>query len=246
MEFQQLPATVNLVFITQGITFSVYSDRRGVEKIFPFDLIPARSRPTEWKVLEAGLTAADHALNLFCTTFTTTAGSWRRDHTARTWYLQSTVLPTGDGRVRRLRESSISTWCGTDLIRDPAGKFLVLEDNGRTPSGVSYVLENRVVMKRVFPRLFQCVPRARVEDYPHRLRAALLASRLRGAGDPPCAVLLSPGPYNSAYFEHSSSRGNMGIEARAGAATWSSTTTSVFMQAPRRPRAGRRDLPPAR
>ena len=105
---------------------------------------------------------------------------------------------------------------GTDLIRDPAGEFRVLEDNGRTPSGVSYVLENRVVMKKVFPQLFQDIRVRRVEDYPQRLREALVSVAPPAAGDSPCVVLLSPGPYNSAYFEHSFLARHMGIELVLG------------------------------
>src|SRR5437879_691457 len=105
---------------------------------------------------------------------------------------------------------------GTDLIRDVNGQFLVLEDNGRTPSGVSYVLENRVVMKKVFPQLFQHCRVRRVEDYPKRLREALCTVAPPGADDQPCVVLLSPGPYNSAYFEHSFLARHMGIELVLG------------------------------
>jgi uncharacterized circularly permuted ATP-grasp superfamily protein len=105
---------------------------------------------------------------------------------------------------------------GTDLVRDTRGQFLVLEDNGRTPSGVSYVLENRVVMKRVFPWLFQRFRVRRVEDYPQRLRGALASVAPPGAGESPCLVLLSPGPYNSAYFEHSFLARHMGIELVLG------------------------------
>jgi uncharacterized circularly permuted ATP-grasp superfamily protein len=105
---------------------------------------------------------------------------------------------------------------GTDLVRDAAGQLLVLEDNGRTPSGVSYVLENRVVMKKVFPQLFQHCRIRRVEDYPHRLRDALCSVAPPNALDAPCLVLLSPGPYNSAYFEHSFLARHMGIELVLG------------------------------
>jgi uncharacterized circularly permuted ATP-grasp superfamily protein len=105
---------------------------------------------------------------------------------------------------------------GTDLIRDAAGQYRVLEDNGRTPSGVSYVLENRVVMKKIFPRLFQDIRVRRVEDYPQRLWQALSSVAPAGAGDPPCVVLLSPGPYNSAYFEQSFLARHMGIELVLG------------------------------
>jgi uncharacterized circularly permuted ATP-grasp superfamily protein len=105
---------------------------------------------------------------------------------------------------------------GTDLVKDAAGEFRVLEDNGRTPSGVSYVLENRVVMKKVFPRLFQRFRVRRVEDYPQRLREALASVAPPSAGESPCVVLLSPGPYNSAYFEHSFLARHMGIELVLG------------------------------
>jgi uncharacterized circularly permuted ATP-grasp superfamily protein len=105
---------------------------------------------------------------------------------------------------------------GTDLIRDPTGRFRVLEDNGRTPSGVSYVLENRVVMKKIFPRLFQDIRVRRVEDYPQRLYEALRSVAPPGAGDPPFIALLSPGPYNSAYFEQSFLARHMGIELVLG------------------------------
>jgi uncharacterized circularly permuted ATP-grasp superfamily protein len=105
---------------------------------------------------------------------------------------------------------------GTDLVRDPSGQFLVLEDNCRCPSGVSYVLENRIVMKKVFPELFLDCRVRRVEDYPQRLRDAFLSVSPPGTRDPPCAVLLSPGPYNSAYFEHSFLTRHMGIELVLG------------------------------
>jgi uncharacterized circularly permuted ATP-grasp superfamily protein len=102
--------------------------------------------------------------------------------------------------------------CGTDLIRDADGQFLVLEDNGRTPSGVSYVLENRAVMKKVFPQLFADIRVKRVEDYPQRLREALSSVTCKGANTPPCVVVLSPGQFNSAYFEHSFLARHMGVE----------------------------------
>ena len=102
------------------------------------------------------------------------------------------------------------------MIRDHHGQFLVLEDNGRTPSGVSYVLENRAVMKKVFPHLFQDCHVRRVEDYPQQLREALMSVAPDGAESPPTVVLLSPGPYNSAYFEHSFLARHMGIELVLG------------------------------
>jgi len=210
-EFQQRRAGADLVFTNQGITFSVYSDRRGVEKIFPFDLIPRTVAASEWTRLEAGLQQRIAALNLFL-----------HDVYHEQRILKEGIVPAdlvlGSKGFRKEMigftppQGQYIHVCGTDLVRDAAGRFLVLEDNGRTPSGVSYVLENRLVMKKVFPGLFRSCRVRRVEDYPHRLRDALWSVAPEGAGYPPCLVLLSPGPYNSAYFEHSFLARHMGIE----------------------------------
>lgn len=214
-EFQQRRASADLVFINQGITFSVYSDRRGVEKIFPFDLVPRPIAAAEWVRIEAGLLQRIRAINLFL-----------HDVYHDQRILKEGVIPAdlvlGSKGFRKEMvgfeppEGQYLHIVGTDLVRDPSGKFLVLEDNGRTPSGVSYVLENRVVMKKVFPRLFQHCRVRRVEDYPQRLRHALCTVAPAGAGDAPCMVLLSPGPYNSAYFEHSFLARHMGVELVLG------------------------------
>jgi len=214
-QFQDRRASADLVFVNQGITFSVYSDRRGVEKIFPFDLIPRAIPAHEWYTLEAGLVQRIRALNLFL-----------HDVYHDRRILREGVIPEdlvlGSKGYRKEMEGFTPPGgvyihiCGTDLIRDTDGRFLVLEDNGRTPSGVSYVLENRAVMKRVFPQLFADCRVRRVEDYPHRLRDALGGVAPAGAGSPPCVVLLSPGPYNSAYFEHSFLARHMGVELVLG------------------------------
>jgi uncharacterized circularly permuted ATP-grasp superfamily protein len=214
-EFQQLRNNADLVFVNQGITFSVYSDQRGVEKIFPFDLIPRTVSAAEWTRLEAGLIQRIRALNLFLDDVYHDRRILREKVVPEALVLQSTSYrpemvgfePPGKQYLHVV---------GTDLIRDEAGEFRVLEDNGRTPSGVSYVLENRVVMKKIFPRLFQDIRVRRVEDYPQRLRAALASVAPPSAGDSPCLVLLSPGPYNSAYFEHSFLARHMGIELVLG------------------------------
>jgi len=210
-EFQQRRAGADLTFTTQGITFSVYSDRRGVEKIFPFDLVPRTVAASEWATLESGLLQRIYALNLFL-----------HDVYHEQRILKEGIIPAelvhGSMGFRKEMigfeppKGQYIHVCGTDLVRDPAGRFLVLEDNGRTPSGVSYVLENRLVMKKVFPGLFRSCQVRRVEDYPQRLRDALWSVAPEGAGNPPCLVLLSPGPYNSAYFEHSFLARHMGIE----------------------------------
>lgn len=214
-EFQQRRASADLVFVHNGITFSVYADRRGVEKIFPFDLIPRPVASREWASLEPGLIQRIQAIDLFL-----------QDVYHNQRILKEGIVPEelvfGS---RGFRKEMIGFnppggryvhVCGTDLIRDEAGVFRVLEDNARTPSGVSYVLENRTVMKRVFPELFQVCRVRRVEDYPQQLRTALASVAPPEAGDAPTMVILSPGPYNSAYFEHSFLARHMGIELVLG------------------------------
>jgi uncharacterized circularly permuted ATP-grasp superfamily protein len=214
-EFQERRHNADLVFINQGITFSVYADRRGVEKIFPFDLIPRPVAAHEWQPLETGLIQRITAINLFLHDVYHEGRILREGIVPAELVLNSKCYrpemvgfdPPGKQYVHVV---------GTDLVRDASGQFLVLEDNGRTPSGVSYVLENRVVMKKVFPRLFQQCKVRRVDDYPQRLRAALLSVAPQSAGNAPTIVLLTPGSYNSAYFEHSFLARNMGIELVMG------------------------------
>lgn len=214
-EFVQRRATADLAFFNQGITFSVYSDRRGVEKIFPFDLIPRPVAASEWAVLEKGLVQRITALNLFIHDIYHEQRILRENVIPAELVLQSKAYrpemagfdPPGKQYIHIV---------GTDLVRDDKGQFLVLEDNGRTPSGVSYVLENRAVMKKVFPELFRHCRVKRVEDYPQRLREALLSVSPPSADHSPCLVLLSPGPYNSAYFEHTFLARKMGIELVLG------------------------------
>ncbi len=215
-EFQQLRSDADLVFINQGITFSVYSDRRGVEKIMPFDLIPRPVAAHEWKVLEKGLIQRIQTLNMFLHDVYHERRIFREGIIPEALVLESKCYrpemvgfePPGGQYLHVV---------GTDLIRDEAGEFRVLEDNGRTPSGVSYVLENRAVVKRVFPELFKHFRVRRVDDYPQRLREALASVAPRAScGNGPCIVLLSPGPYNSAYFEHSFLARHMGIELVLG------------------------------
>jgi uncharacterized circularly permuted ATP-grasp superfamily protein len=210
-EFLDRRTSADLVFINNGITFSVYSDRRGTEKIFPFDLIPRPVYGGDWDRLEAGLVQRIRALNMFLDDVY---------HDQR--ILKEGVIPAAlvlESKGFRPEMIGFSPpgkqylhVVGTDLVRDPKGEFLVLEDNGRSPSGVSYVIENRAVMKKVFPQLFQQCRVRRVEDYPRHLWEALSSVAPSSAEDPPTVVLLSPGPYNSAYFEHSFLARHMGIE----------------------------------
>jgi uncharacterized circularly permuted ATP-grasp superfamily protein len=212
--FEKRRRMTDVLFRNQGITFTVYSDTRGVEKIFPFDLVPRIIPANEWDVIERGLTQRITALNLFC-----------QDIYHGQRILRERVIPPeliyGAKMFRREmfgvrvpRDIYIHI-CGTDLIRDKDGQYYVLEDNGRTPSGVSYLLENRAVMKRVFPSLFSAYRVRAVEDYPFNLLQCLKYVAPHHVDDPGIAIL-TPGIYNSAYFEHSFLARQMGIELVEG------------------------------
>lgn len=213
--FDRRVKMADVTFRNQGITFTVYSDTRGVEKIFPFDLIPRIIPSAEWDHIEKGLTQRITALNLFC---------WDIYHEQR--ILREGIIPPeliyGAKMFRRIMfgvkvpKNIYIHICGTDLIRDKVGDYFVLEDNSRTPSGVSYVLENRSVMKRVFPALFSAYRVRAIEDYPHNLLQCLKHIAPPHAGDDPTIAILTPGIYNSAYFEHSFLARQMGVELVEG------------------------------
>jgi uncharacterized circularly permuted ATP-grasp superfamily protein len=204
----------DLLFRNQGITFTVYSDTRGVEKIFPFDLVPRIVPANEWDVIERGLTQRITALNLFCHDIYHAQRILRERIIPPELIYGAKMFRREMFGVRVPRDIYIHI-CGTDLIRDKEGKYYVLEDNGRTPSGVSYVLENRAVMKRVFPTLFSAYRVRAVEDYPYNLLQVLkyVAAHY---GDDAGMAILTPGIYNSAYFEHSFLARQMGIELVEG------------------------------
>lgn len=209
-EFARSQGLAEMAMLNQGVTFSVYSDNRGTEKVFPFDLVPRIVAAPDWAKLERGLAQRVMALQHF---LDDVYGEQRilRDGVipaelvlGAEQYLKviKDVKPAGGVRVH------IS---GIDLIRDPDGVFRVLEDNVRTPSGVSYVVENRVATKRIFPRLFDQASIHRVDHYPSRLGETLRSVSPRDP-DESRVVVLTPGPYNSAYFEHSFLARQMGIE----------------------------------
>jgi len=198
-------------FLRSGITFRVYSDSRGVEKIFPFDLIPRAVSARRWEKLDRGLKQRVAALNFFLADIYGEQRILKEKIVPEDIVLGSSgYLPQMKG-VRPPGDVYVHV-AGIDLIRAPSGDFLVLEDNLRTPSGVSYVLENRAVMKRVFPQLFAKVRVRSVDEYPQRLREGL---RSLGATDARL-VVLTPGQYNSAYFEHSFLARRMGCELVQG------------------------------
>ena len=214
-EVARTQALAELALLNQGVTFSVYKDARGTEKIFPFCLIPRILAAADWALVERGLEQRLRALNLFLD-----------DIYGEQKILADGVVPAelvlgAAGYLPRLRGVAAPggvrvVIAGIDLIRDPAGSFRVLEDNLRTPSGVSYVVENRVISKRIHPRLVDAARVRSVDHYPARL-AETLRSISPVAAEDTTIVLLTPGPYNSAYFEHTFLARNMGVELVQGA-----------------------------
>jgi uncharacterized circularly permuted ATP-grasp superfamily protein len=202
-------------FRNHGITFAVYPDEQGIEKVFPFDVIPRVISARTWARLEAGLKQRVQALNHFL-----------EDVYGRKLILRQGVVPAEMVLSSPLYLREIDGLpaprgirchiAGVDLVRDGRGEFLVLEDNLRTPSGISYVLANRAVMKRVLPDLFDGYAVRPVEGYCHQLLRNLRWLAPEGAGDP-TVVLLTPGIHNSAYYEHLYLAKEMGIELVEGA-----------------------------
>jgi uncharacterized circularly permuted ATP-grasp superfamily protein len=202
------------LFMSQGITFTVYNSGEGIEKIFPFDIIPRIISNTEWQRVEAGIKQRLKALNIFL-----------KDIYHQQFILKDGVVPASlvyscPQFLREMMNVSVphdvyTHVAGVDLIRDHDGEFYVLEDNLRTPSGVSYMLENRSITYRIFPDLLPKSNVLPVKDYPNLLYRNLVALASHHTNDP-TVVLLSPGIYNSAYFEHSTLARLMGIELVEG------------------------------
>ena len=197
-----------------GVTFSVYSDSRGQEKIFPFDLIPRVIAAGAWDTIERGLIQRVTALNMFLTDL------YDGQRIIKEGKVPAPVVFGTAGYLKELHgmrpaEGVFVHIAGIDLIRSTNGEFLVLEDNLRTPSGVSYVLENRVVMKRVFPGVFRRSRVRPVEIYPAHLADTLKSVSPRDPGESRI-VVLTPGPFNSAYFEHSFLARQMGCDLVQG------------------------------
>jgi uncharacterized circularly permuted ATP-grasp superfamily protein len=200
--------------LNQGVTFSVYKDNRGAEKIFPFCLVPRVVEAADWARLERGLKQRIVALQLFLDdVYGEQAILASHRIPAEVVLGAQHYLPQLRG-MRPPRGVRIHI-AGVDLIRGPDGVFRVLEDNLRTPSGVSYVMENRVVTKRVFPTMFAEARVRRVDHYPAKLAETLHAAAPEGVIDP-LSVVLTPGPSNSAYFEHTFLARTMGIELVQG------------------------------
>jgi uncharacterized circularly permuted ATP-grasp superfamily protein len=202
------------LFMSQGITFTVYSSGEGIEKIFPFDIIPRIITAEEWHFIETGIKQRLKALNLFL-----------KDVYNEQFILKDGVVPTGiiyscPHFLREMHGFPVPYdiyvhIAGIDLIRDCDGSFYILEDNLRTPSGVSYMLENREITKRLFPDLLPKNNVRTVMEYPTILHKNLVSLSPRQTANP-TIVLLTPGVYNSAYFEHSTLARLMGVELVEG------------------------------
>jgi uncharacterized circularly permuted ATP-grasp superfamily protein len=214
IEFEQKRRAVDLAFLRQGITFNVYGDSQGAERIFPFDLVPRIIPAKEWELIERGLVQRITALNLFLHDI------YHEQRIVKDGVIPSFYVLSAKHFRREFVNFAVPRdiyihICGTDLIRGDDGKYMVLEDNGRTPSGVSYVLENRRAMKRSFPEIFESVGVRPVDTYPAELLTLLKYIAPGGEADP-TVVLLTPGAFNSAYFEHTYLARQMGIEIVEG------------------------------
>jgi uncharacterized circularly permuted ATP-grasp superfamily protein len=213
-DLHQRQKAADASFLHQGITFTVYGNNEGTERIFPYDLLPRIISGPEWATIERGLTQRIVALNLFL-----------HDIYHEAKILTDKVIPhelifSSRHYRREMRNVNVPhgiyiSVVGTDLIRMPSGEFAVLEDNLRVPSGASYMLANRRVMKTIFPRLFADYGVRPLDFYGHALMGTLRALAPNRRTDP-TIVLLTPGVYNSAYFEHTFLARQMGIELVEG------------------------------
>ncbi len=207
-------AAAELAIMEMGISFTVYSDEGNIDRAWPFDIIPRIIAAKEWRIIEKGLKQRLTALNCFIS-----------DVYGEQAFIKAGKMP---GEIvnssKNFRKECVgmkpkhNVWaniCGTDLVRDKDGIMYVLEDNLRVPSGVSYMLENRVITKRVFPELFQDIDIQPIDDYPTRLHEMLTSIAPHQNGQVTCAVL-TPGIYNSAYFEHAYLAQQMGAQLVEG------------------------------
>lgn len=227
-EIRERQRAADLAILEMGITFTVYSEGENIDRSWPYDIIPRIIDAAIWKDVDAGLRQRVRALNLFIADI----------------YHEQAVIHDGVF-PRELLENSVNfrqecvgvkppqgVWahiCGSDLIRDHNGDFMVLEDNLRVPSGVSYMMENRILTKRVFGELFENTSIQPVGDYPTKLFDMLAALSPRPM-DYPEVVVLTPGIYNSAYFEHSFLAQHMGAELVEGSDLVVASDDCVYMR----------------
>ena len=210
----QRQQAANTAFLNQGITFTVYGDNEGTERIWPYDLLPRIITSEEWEKIEKGLTQRITAINLFLKDVYND-GRILDDGIVPRWLIYSCKHFRREMRGVPVPRDTYVAVDGTDLIRLADGRFAVLEDNLRVPSGVSYMLANRHVMIRTFPALFGSYGVRPIDHYGQALFNTFLSLAPAGRVDP-VIVLLTPGVYNSAYFEHAYLARQMGIELVEG------------------------------
>lgn len=211
-EFQQYRHLADKVFRNNGTTFIVYQHELGTEKIFPFDLIPRIISAKDWSVLERGLLQRVQALDCFLKDI------YDGQRILKDKIIPKELVESSSGYLPQMRHitppgGTYINIAGIDLVKTGNGEFSVLEDNVRTPSGVSYVMENRLTMKRVFPEIFKKSHVHTIKEYPLRFRDALASL---APVDDPVIVILTPGVFNSAYFEHSYLARRMGCYLAEG------------------------------
>jgi len=227
-ELAERRLAAQLAIKTMGVTFTVCAEGRNLDRAWPFDIIPRVIPRREWEATARGLRQRATALNHFI-----------QDIYGAQRIVKDKVLPAqvlAESANFRPQCAGVTprggVWahiCGSDLVRDADGTLYVLEDNLRVPSGVSYMLENRMVIKRVWPELFETTPILPVDDYPAQLYDLLAALSPR-AGEPPTLALLTPGSYNSAYFEHVYLAQQMGLELVEGADLFVGDDDGVYLR----------------
>ncbi|WP_333875491.1 circularly permuted type 2 ATP-grasp protein [Methylobacter sp.] len=203
-----------LAILEMGISFTVYSDEGNIDRAWPFDIIPRIISSTEWRIIERGLKQRLTALNCFI------SDVYDQQEFIKAGKMPAEIINSSKNFRKECigmkpRHNVWANICGTDLVRDKDGIMYVLEDNLRVPSGVSYMLENRVITKRVFPELLQNIDILPIDDYPGRLQD-MLASLAPDHISKPQIVVLTPGIYNSAYFEHAYLAQQMGAQLVEG------------------------------
>ena len=211
-KLDQLQHSTYKAQMSMGMTFNVYHDNKGIEKILPLDLFPRIIEHREWLVIETGLKQRIEALNLFIDDL------YHHQKIIKDRVIPEEIITSSSGFLPECKNLNPpkGVWChitGSDIVRDRDGKFYVLEDNLRCPSGVSYLLENREIIKQAFPQLFAGLGVRPVSDYPGMLLNMLQSMSNK---ENPSVVLLTPGIYNSAYFEHSYLAQQMGVELVTG------------------------------
>lgn len=210
---EQRRREADLLFHRAGITFTLYGDEQGTERLIPFDIIPRSIKASEWRSVERGCVQRVQALNLFL------ADIYHGQRIIKEGIIPAEQVLANEGyqvamQGLNLHRGIYAHIAGVDLVRDGDGSYYVLEDNLRTPSGVSYMLEDRKMMMRLFPELFAAQRIAPIDHYPN-----LLLETLKSASplDNPTVVVLTPGRFNSAYFEHAFLAREMGVELVEGA-----------------------------